>query len=257
MDPHSLTFWSLAVLAAFSVGLSKGGLPVVGMLAVPIMALAMDPIMAAGLLLPVYVVSDMFGLYAYRHAFSLPNLKILIPATAIGVFLGWLTVGKVPEWVVIAIIGVIGTVFALYLLLRRGPEGPSKPARVGPGLFWGTITGYTSFISHAGAPPYQVYVMPQQLEKMVFAGTSTILFAWVNLIKLPPYWMLGQINASSLKEAAVLAVPAVIGVLGGVRLVRVIPQRLFFQLVTWALLLISVKLLWDANAMRIAVTSSL
>jgi uncharacterized membrane protein YfcA len=254
MEPQTAIFWALAVLAAFLVGMSKGGLPVVGMLAVPVMALAMDPLMAAGLLLPVYVVSDMFGLYAYRRAFSLANLRILVPATAVGVFLGWFTVGMVPEWVVIASIGMIGTVFALFLLLRRGPEGPAKSARLGPGLFWGAITGYTSFISHAGAPPYQVYVMPQRLEKLVFAGTSTILFAWVNLIKLPPYWMLGQINPRSLQEAAVLALPAVIGVFAGVKLVKVISQAFFYQLVTWALLLISLKLLWDAATMARALT---
>src|SRR3989338_4181763 len=60
-------FWSLAVIAAILVGMGKGGLPVVGMLSVPVLALVMSPVAAAGLLLPGYVVSDMFGLYAYRH----------------------------------------------------------------------------------------------------------------------------------------------------------------------------------------------
>ena len=55
-------FWALAVLAAVVVGMSKGGLPVVGMLGVPILSLAISPVTAAGLWLPVYVLSDMFGL---------------------------------------------------------------------------------------------------------------------------------------------------------------------------------------------------
>ena len=246
MDPHTATFWTLAVLAAFLVGMSKGGLPVVGMLAVPMMALEMNPLMAAGLLLPVYVVSDMFGLYAYRKNFSLSVLKILVPAVTIGVVLGYLTATLVPEWIITAIIGAIGVAFALNLLLRHKPEGPPQEPRVVPGYFWGTITGYTSFISHAGAPPYQVYVLPLKLDKLTFAGTSTILFTWVNLIKLPPYFALGQINTESLKEAAILAIPAVIGVFAGVRLVKIIAEKLFFQLVTWALLAISLKLMWDS-----------
>ena len=45
--------------------------------------------------------------------------------------------------------------------------------------------------------------------------------------------------------AAVLSGPAVIAIFAGVRLVRVMPERLFFRLVTWALLLISLKLIWD------------
>ena len=44
-------FWLAAVLASALVGMSKGGVPVVGMLGVPVMALVMNPVMAAGLLL--------------------------------------------------------------------------------------------------------------------------------------------------------------------------------------------------------------
>lgn len=241
------TAWVLAGLAAALVGLSKGGLPVVGMLAVPILALAMPPVAAAGLLLPVYVVSDAFGLYAWRHAFDRRNLAILVPATALGVGLGWLLASRVPDWTVTALVGLIGTVFAAMLLTGVGANRPPRRAGVGPGIVWGAATGFTSFVSHAGAPPYQVYVLPQRLEKTVYAGTTTILFAWVNAIKLGPYWALGQINLESLETALVLSVPAALAVFAGVRLVRVIPQALFFRLVAWALLAVSLKLLWDAG----------
>ena len=71
-----LIFWSLATLAAVFVGLGKGGLPVVAALAVPSLALIMSPIAAAGLLLPVYIVSDVFALAAYRRDFNKQVLKI-------------------------------------------------------------------------------------------------------------------------------------------------------------------------------------
>ena len=44
-------FWFLAGLAALLVGSSKGGLPLVGMLAVPLVALQISPVVAAGLVL--------------------------------------------------------------------------------------------------------------------------------------------------------------------------------------------------------------
>lgn len=244
--------WMLAVLAAGLVGLSKGGLPVVGMLAVPVLALVMSPVAAAGLLLPVYVVSDAFGLYAWRHAFDRRNLAILIPATTIGVLLGWLLASRVPDWTVTALVGLIGTAFSLMLLSGFGASRPPRRADVAPGLLWGAATGFTSFVSHAGAPPFQVYVLPQRLEKTVYAGTTTILFAWVNAIKLGPYWALGQINLASLETALLLSVPAALAVFAGVRLVRIIPQALFFRLVTWALLAVSLKLLWDAARAALA-----
>jgi uncharacterized membrane protein YfcA len=63
-------FWVAAVAAAMLVGAGKGGIPVVGMLSVPVLSLVISPLTAAGLLLPVYVVSDMFGLWAYRKAYD-------------------------------------------------------------------------------------------------------------------------------------------------------------------------------------------
>lgn len=238
-------FWTVALISSALVGMSKGGLPVVAMLSVPLLALVMHPVAAAGLLLPVYVVSDMFGLYAYRHAFDRRVLAILAPAATIGVALGWATAALVPERLVTGLIGLIGAAFALRLLLRRGPEGPGRKAELAPGLFWGTLTGFTSFVSHAGAPPYQVYVLPLRLEKAVFAGTSTVLFAYVNAIKLIPYWALGTLTLADLRIAAVLMVPAAISVFIGVWLVKVLPERRFFQLVTWALLAVSLRLLWE------------
>lgn len=243
-------FWAAAVAAAVCVGMGKGGLPMVGMLSVPILSLAISPVVAAGLLLPIYVVSDMFGLYAYRHAFNRRVIAIVCAGMTAGVGFGWATARITPEPVVTGIVGLIGLVFSLSLLLRRGGEVTPRPAQVAPGLFWGTITGFTSFVSHAGGPPYQVYTLPLGMPKAVFAGTSTIAFAYVNAIKLIPYWALGQINLANLEIAVWLAVPASLAVFAGVWLVRVLPERLFFRLVNWSLLALSLKLLWDAASGR-------
>jgi uncharacterized protein len=84
-----------AALGAVLVGLSKGGLPSTGTLAVPILSLVMSPIKAATLLLPIYVISDAVGVWLYRKNFSLWNLKVLIPAGVFGVFVGWLTASMI------------------------------------------------------------------------------------------------------------------------------------------------------------------
>lgn len=236
--------WAMAVLAAISVGMAKGGLPMISSLSVPLLAGVMNPVAAAGLLLPVYIISDLFGLIAYRREFDARVLKIMVPATALGVGVGWATARLVPEAAVTALVGLIGVVFALNALIR--PRlGAAREPRKGPGLFWGLLTGFTSFVSHSGAPPFQAYVIPLNLPRTVFAGTSTILFAWVNAIKLIPYAALGQINLTSLTTALMLSPVAAVAVFAGVRLVRVIPHALFYKLVTWALLLISLKLLGD------------
>ena len=242
---EGIAFWVLASAAAFCVGFSKGGWPIIGMLAVPLLSLVISPVVAAGLLLPVYVVSDIFGLYAYRHAFNKRVVLVIAAGATLGVAIGGLTAHLVPEAAVTLIVGLIGFLFAIFMILRDALTGEEQRGRTDTGLFWGVLTGFTSFVSHAGAPPYQIWVLPQRLPKMVFAGTSTITFAYINAIKLIPYYMLGQINMHSLKLATILAVPAAIAVFVGVKAVSVISDKVFFRIVLGALFVVSVKLIWD------------
>ena len=241
----SLLFFVIAGLSAFLVGASKGGLPMVGSVGVPLLALVMHPIAAAALLLPVYIVSDMVGLWAYRKEYSPRNLVILIPAMILGVGVGWATARITEEWMVTLLVGIVGLYYCATALFRKA-NAPPKPADVPRGVFWGAIAGFTSFVSHTGGPPYQTYVLPQKLPKMMFAGTSTIVFAVINLVKLVPYWALGQFNTANLEVAAMLSPLAVAGALIGYRLTAVIPERLFYRLVEVALFVISLKLIYDA-----------
>jgi uncharacterized protein len=241
----SLTFFLVAGAAAFFVGTSKGGLPMVGVLGVPLLALVMPPVAAAALLLPVYIVSDMVGLWAYRKEYSGRNLAILLPAMILGVGLGWATAKITEEWMVTLLVGLVGLYYCATVLFRKA-NAPPKRADVPRGLFWGAIAGFTSFVSHTGGPPYQTYVLPQKLPKMMFAGTSTIVFAVINLVKLVPYWALGQFNPANLEVAAMLSPVAVAGALIGYKLTTIIPERIFYRLVEVALFLISLKLIHEA-----------
>ncbi len=238
-------FWAVAVIAAWLTGMGKGGLPIVGTLTVPVLLLVMtSPVAAAGLMLPVYVISDWFGLYAYRKEFDKRVLLIASVAMTIGVGIGWATAKLIPENWVTVLVGVISVAFALNQLLRKAVLAEPKRAEWGSGLFWCTIAGFTSFVSHTGGPPYQVWTLPLGMRKAVFAGTSTIAFTYINAIKLVPYFQLGQINPGSLKVAAMLMPIAAAAVFFGVWVVKRLPEKLFFQIVTWSLLLIGLQLIW-------------
>ena len=238
-------FWIAATLAAACIGLGKGGVPVVSALAVPVLALVISPVAAAGLLLPVFIGADLFGVLTYRKYINWSVLRIMMVAMPLGVLLGYLTVDFVSEALVTVLLGTIGTTFAVSLMFRRSLDDPPAEPRWRPGLFWGTVTGFTSFVSHSGAVPFQVFALPLRMSKLIFAGTVTVGFAYINLIKLVPYYLLGQISLTNMKTAAILMIPAVFAVFSGVLLIRALPERLFFRLVIGALLLLSIKLLWD------------
>jgi uncharacterized membrane protein YfcA len=72
-----------------------------------------------------------------------------------------------------------------------------------------------------------------------------IAFSYCNAIKLVPYVWLGQIDLESLYVSLYLMLPASIAVFVGVKVVKLIPEQLFFKIVAWALMLISFKLIWD------------
>ncbi|MBA4489964.1 sulfite exporter TauE/SafE family protein [Paracoccus sp. S1E-3] len=240
----SQTSWLLAIVAAIAVGMAKGGLSMVGMISVPLMSLTMSPVTAAGIMLPVFIISDVGGLIAFRRSFDRRVLATLLPGAIAGIGLGWATAHIVQDDAVMLIVGLIGAVFALNALIRPR-MGEMRGSRWGAGTFWGSIAGYTSFVSHSGAPPYQIYVQPMGLPTAVYAGTTTVFFAIVNAVKLVPYAMLGQLNPDNLRIAAMLCLPAIFGVWLGLRLLRILPQALFYSIITWGLLLVSVKLVWD------------
>jgi uncharacterized protein len=241
-------FWALAALATFLVGASKGGLPGVGILGVPVLAQAIPAGEAAGLLLPLFIVSDVYGLWLYRKNFDLGTIKLIVVAACIGIAVGWAAARFNNDALVKLIVGLIGLWYTADLVWKnnRKVEVMPRPPSVPRGLFWGSIAGFTSFVAHAGGTPYQMYALPLKLDKMTYAGTATITFAIINLLKMPPYWMLGQVNVGSLKICAYLAPVALFGAWAGFKLTKLLPEKAFFKFVELALFLVSLKLIWDA-----------
>ncbi len=240
------TYLSFAALGAFLVGLSKGGLSTTGVLAVPILSLVMSPLKAASLLLPIYIVSDIVGVWLYRKSFSIWNIKVLIPGGLLGILIGWAMATVISDKTVAFLIGVMGVVFCLNNWLRKGPVAAVEHPSVAGGLFWGGLTGFTSFISHSGSPPFQVYVLPQKLPKAEFAGTATLVFAVFNLAKVVPYQDLRPYSAVDMSAALVLVPFAIGGTFVGAYLTRRIPDGLFFRLIQIGLFAVSLKLIWGA-----------
>lgn len=246
MPELSMLGWMLAVLASMAVGLNKGGVAMIGAVAVPLLSLVMSPVTAAGLLLPVYIAGDAGALIAYRRSFNGAILRSVLPGAVIAIGLGWATAHIVPVWGVTLLVGLIGLSFSLNALFKPSLAGSPRQPTLTRGSFWGAIAGYTSFVSHAGAPPFQVYVQPMQLPTLVYAGTAAWFFAGINLVKLIPYAALGQLSPDNLRVAATLIPVSIFSVWLGTKLLKIIPQALFYKLITWGLLIISLRLIWQA-----------
>lgn len=239
-------FYLVAVPGVLLTGMSKGGFGgALGMLAVPLMALVIPPVQAAAIMLPILIAMDVVGLIAWRGIFDGRAIRIILPAAMVGIAVGWATAAWVTEAHVRLIVGVVAIVFTVDYALGGAKRLSPKPHNRLKGSVWGAVAGFTSFVSHAGGPPYQMYMLPLRLDPKVFAGTAIICFSVINAAKVVPYFLLGQFSTANLATSAVLLPLAPLATLLGVFLVRRFRTDAFYRVIYAALFLIGLKLTWD------------
>lgn len=243
-------FYVVAAPAVILLGMAKGGFAGLGVIAVPLMALAVPPVEAAAILLPILIVQDVVSVWAYRRSWDRGILMLMLPAAAAGVFAGYALAAFVREEAVQLAVGAVAVVFGLQRLWleRHGMQlGEAKREGRVPwrGALAGAAAGFTSQIAHAGGPPFQMYVLPRRLERDSFIGTSAIFFAAVNWMKVPAYAALGEFTPTSLTTAAVLLPLAIVSTFAGVALVRRVPAEGFYRVIYILLIAVGAKLAWD------------
>lgn len=245
--PQSPTFYLFAIAAVILIGLAKGGFSGLGALGMPLMALGIDPIAGAAILLPILIVQDVVGVAAFRKSWDGRVLSILFPGAVVGVGLGYLIAAEVSSDAILATLGAVSILFGVHRLwIERGGRMVA-PSSSSPwvGSLFGIATGFTSQIAHAGGPPFQMWVMPRRLPRDVFVGTSALFFAALNWIKVPAYVALGQFTKANALATALLLPVAILSSLAGVRLVRKVPMERFYVIIYSLMIIAGGKLLLD------------
>ena len=236
-------------MAVLLVGLAKGGFSGIGMAAAPLLALTMPPLKALAILLPILMMQDVISVWWYRHDWDGWNVKVMLPGAVIGVGLAWALASVVPDNVVRLLIGIIGVVFILNIWFGKMPP-PRRPSALS-GVFWGAGAGFTSAIASAGSPPFSVHVLPQRMDKMRLVGTVTMFFAAVNLMRVVPYFALGELNRSSLMISLALMPLAIASNFLGFWLVQRIPTGPFYR-ISYALIFVISAVLLVQGAVGLA-----
>ena len=239
-------FYMAAIPAVLISGASKGGFGTgLGVIAVPMITLTVSVNQAIGILLPLLLLMDVFSIWVYRGKWDASILRLLLPAALIGIAMGTVTFHWMNEGAIRVVIGMVAIGFALYSWWGAPGEAQPRRAPAWAGFFWGMLSGFTSFVAHAGGPPLSVYLLPQRLDKPVFVGTTVVFFAIVNASKLAPYAWLGQLNYGNLVTAGALSPLVPIGIGLGVLLNRRLSAQLFYRICYWFIFLAGCKLLYD------------
>ena len=246
-DPFTLV---MAILAVIIVGMAKGGFSGLGALATPLLALALPPVTAAAVLLPVLLVQDVVSVWSFRQTWDKWIVGWMLPGAVIGVALATGYSAAVDERLLLLALGVITLAFGLYRLwLERGGRIAATSTSPGwIGMLFGVATGVTSQIGHAGGPPFQIWVTPRRLPHETFVGTNSVLFAAINWLKVPSYLALGALDRQALTASALLLPLAVVSTLIAVRVIRRLDPARFYRLIYVLMVLLGAKLVWDGLA---------
>lgn len=245
----TVSFFAVAVPAVVFAGVSKGGFGSgVAFGATALLALILEPAQALGLLLPLFIVMDVASLRPFWRQWHWPSVKVLVGGGVPGVALGIALWRVADPDLLRLLIGVVALSFVAFQAARaigllRPATRPWPPAA---GLGLAALSGFTSFISHAGGPAAAVYLLSRGLTKTEFQATTVIAFFAVNLMKLVAYASLGIFDRPTLMAAAILVPAALAGVALGVWLHRAVSGRLFFALTYIFLVLAGGKLILDA-----------
>lgn len=244
-DPLQL---SVIIASLVILGLAKGGFAGVGMAATPLMAMVFPPVEAAAILLPLLIAQDAVGVWLFRHSWNGRIIAWMLPGALLGVAGAALFSAAVSVNAVMALLGIISVLFGLWQLWIAWHRIASRPLsrHEWPGLLFGMATGFTSQIAHAGAPPYQIWVVPKKLPHMEFVGTTAILFALINWVKVPAFIALGEFTPQTLLLSALFLPVATVSTFAGSWLVRRVKGEGFYLFVNALLVLIGAKLIWDA-----------
>ncbi len=214
----------------------------------PLIALVMDPVQGAAMLLPILMVQDVVSVWSFRKEYDASLLWTMLPGAAIGIFLGWMFANSVPTDAVKGLVGLIAFAFGAYKLVeaRLGTAGWANALPAWVGTFWGGVAGFTSHVAHAGGPPFQIWALSRNLPHTIFIGTSAIFFAAINYMKVPAYWALGQFTQETLWLTLLFMPLALASTIAGVFLVRRISPARFFLAINLLMIAVGAELMREA-----------
>ena len=241
LDLVQLFVFALTVIIT---GVSKSGFAGgLGVITIPILSFFMSPILAVALMLPTLLLMDIMSLRVWWGKQEKRMLAFLIPTGILGVAIGYLTFQFIDEQQILFLLGGVTLVFGGNGLLKGSSKKPKSDLTGG---ILGVVGGFTSFISHAGGPPLNYYLLSQSIDKKKYLATAVVYFAAVNAAKIPPYIALGQFTFQNLALAVIFSPIAFLGIRLGVILQSKLNETLFFKIIYSLLLVLGISLIGRA-----------
>ena len=228
----SITSWILALSAALIIGVSKSGIKGTALVAVTFMALAFETKASTGLVVPLFIVGDIFAVIYYNRHTQWKYIIRFLPWTMVGVLIGNI-IGKDLDEATFKIgmaIVILGSVLMMYWWdTRKSKVVPTHWAFAG---LMGLLAGITTMIGNLAGSFANIFFLAMRLPKNEFIGTAAWLFFIINIFKLPFHiWSWGTITKETLLFDLKLVPVIFLGLFVGVRLVKIIKDDFYRKMI--------------------------
>lgn len=215
---------------ALLTGLSKAGLKGLGLAIVPVMALIFGARTSTGILLPMLIIADIMAVIYYRKFAKWKYIIMLLPATAVGILIAFIT-GKLINEKQFGII--LSTIVILMLILMvlndlRQKRNSKIPDNIFFASIMGIVGGFATMIGNSAGPVLNIYFLTMKMPKKEFIGTAAWFFLIINIVKLPFHvFSWGTINSQSIL-VSLTSIPLIAtGIFTGIWLVKLFPEKVY------------------------------
>ncbi|NDL68249.1 sulfite exporter TauE/SafE family protein [Anaerotalea alkaliphila] len=237
--------WAGIAAVALMVGMAKAGISGTVMLAVPLLASVVGGKMSTGMMVSLFIVGDIFAVLFYKQHVDGKIIRRLMGWVAAGILLG-LVVGKYidDQQFKTLLAGIVILILGMIVYMEVRGDKIQVPEKLWVYALTGILCGFTSMIGNMAGPIFNIYLLALGLGKKNFMGTLAVFFFITNLIKLPLqifFW-----NNVTLETAGVVLVMVPVVLLGaviGVRIIRVLNDRIFRRFVLVMTTLAAIRLL--------------
>jgi uncharacterized membrane protein YfcA len=224
----SFSLWVLTIICAFMIGMAKTGIHALGTLVVPLMAFIFGGMPSSGLVLPMLVMADVFGVAYYHRSAHWKTLLKVLPWAFAGIIAGLLTgknISPVQFKHLIGILVIISLGVMMWMELKKSAKKDPVPHKVWFAVPFGIMGGFSTMIGNAAGPIMSVYLLSMRMPKNTYIGTTAWFFFIVNVFKLPlQIWGWHNITWQTLAFNITLLPAIALGAFAGIRIVKLINE---------------------------------
>lgn len=239
----SFSQYLILIFSSFLIGLSKTGIPGLGLLAISLSTIALPAKASTGIILIILICGDIFAVIYYKRSAVWKHLLRFFPFAFTGIFIGYLLMERIKDEQLKPAIGIIILVMLGLNYLWKKKNDITIPQKWYFAAVLGLIAGITTMLANAAGPIMIIYLLAMNLDKKEFVGTNAWYFFIGNLFKVPFSIKLGLINLSSLKLNFILLPGIIIGAITGILILKKIPARLFTIIVEVLTIIAAIKLI--------------